>query len=98
MPFNTHKKTANNRRNERIRGRIKTLPDELRMGKWVALPVNKNNNMAGDLDAEPKFMVELRKQEADQTNYFAIDNKLDVRYEPYSTWVNNKWKKRLTEE
>ena len=97
-PLNLHKKTANNRRNERIRGRIKTLPDELKMGKWVALPPNKHNRNVGDLDAEPLFIEELRKQEADATNYFCIENNQDIRYEPYSAWINNKWKKRLTSE
>lgn len=98
MPFNRYKKTANNRRNQRLRGRTKRLPDELRMAKWVALPVNKHNITVGDLDAEPLYTEDLRKQEADATNYFCIQNNQDIRLEPYSTWINNKWKKRLTSD
>ena len=93
--MNRYKKSANTRRNEWLRSRRKqALPLNLRMAKWVALPVSKDNHLAGDLSQEPITIIELRKQEADQTNWFLAENDSPIRYEPYSTWVNYKWKKK----
>ncbi len=96
-PFNRHKKTANSRRNEWIRGKPKPLAEHFRMDTWVALPVSPENNMLGDLNAEPRFEVQLRKCEADQTNHFCIQNKQDYRYEKKSSWLNiwRQWNRKL---
>jgi hypothetical protein len=63
------------------------------MAKWVALPVSKDDYLAGDLSAQPLTIAELRKQEADQTNWYLAHNNSPIRYEPYSAWANYKWKK-----
>jgi len=101
MPFNRYKKTANNRRNAYRRwsrwhpSRRKPLLGIHKMDVWVALPVSPTDNERGDLDAQPSMEVELRKQEADHTNYFLIHNNQSIRYEKKSDWLKNKWEKRL---
>ena len=97
--MNRYKKSANTRRNEWIRSRIKKpLIGELVMSTWVCLPVHPTDFLRGDLDAEPLFEVELRKQEADATNYFLIHNSQETRYEKKSEWVSHKWKKKLKKD
>tara|TARA_R100000008_G_scaffold44268_1_gene25737 strand:+ start:807 stop:1163 length:357 start_codon:yes stop_codon:yes gene_type:complete len=102
--FKKYKKSANTRKNEWRRwsrwhpSRRKPLSPELVMAMWVGLPVDPNNPSVGDLDAEPLMETELRKQEADATNYFLIENNQPMRYEPKARWLENKWKKRLTED
>jgi len=93
--MNRYKKSANTRRNEWIRSRAKIVPDELRMSTWVLLPACPLDNSRGDLNAVPQAEVELRKQEADYTNYFLIQNSQPQRYEKKSDWINNKWRKKL---
>lgn len=103
--FRRYQKNANTRRNEwRRRSRWhpsrhrKPLEPHLRMYQWVVLPVDPNNSERGDLDAEPIGEIELRKQEADFTNYFLIQNGQTQRYEMKSEWINHKWKKRLEKD
>ena len=93
--MNRYKKSRNTRRNEWIRSRPKPLAGIHKMDVWVALPISSTNNERGDLDAQPSMEVELRKQEADHTNYFLIHNNQSIRYEKKSDWIKNKWRKKL---
>tara|TARA_R110002051_G_C8424051_1_gene452374 strand:+ start:164 stop:460 length:297 start_codon:yes stop_codon:yes gene_type:complete len=93
-----YKKSSNQRRNERIRARIDPpMPTHLRMDKWVALPVDDENPMRGDLNNPYTIETELRQQEADYTNQFLIECNQNIRYEKKSKWLKNKWEKRLNE-
>jgi len=93
-PFNRHKKTHNTRRNEWHRGKRKRLEGHLIMSQWVMLPVDPNDPRRGDMNAEPLMEVQLRKQEADFTNYFNIENGQPQRLEKKSEWITNKWNKK----
>ena len=92
--FNRYKKSANQRRNERIRNKRKQIPPEQRMFEWVALSVDPQNNERGDLSSQPKFKIKSRKWEIDEINYFSIHNNQHIRYEKESTWLNYKWKQK----
>ncbi len=93
-----YKKSSVTRRNEWFRRMPKRLEGHLQMFMWVCLPVSLRDNERGDLDAQPLGELELRKQEADFTNYFLIENGQPQRYEKKSEWLNHKWKKKFEKD
>jgi hypothetical protein len=93
-----YKKSSNQRRNERIRMRIPSpMPNHLKMDTWVALPVDEENIMRGDLNKPYTIETDLRKQEAEYTNMFLVEHNQNIRYERKKDWIKNKWEKRLNE-
>ena len=73
------------------------MPKHLKMEAWVALPVDSENIMRGDLNQPYTIETNLRQQEAEYTNKFLIEHNQNIRYEKKSDWIRNKWKKRLNE-
>ena len=74
------------------------MPNELKMDVWVCLPVDPDNIVKGDLNQPYTMETELRQQEAEYTNNFLLEHNQNIRYEKKSSWLKNKWSKRLSED
>jgi hypothetical protein len=84
--MNRYKKSSNQRRNERIRGKInkKKINPSLKLEIWVALPIDEYNKI--NFNSNPISEVSLRKQEVDYTNNFLELNNQQIRYVKKSDW------------
>ena len=93
MPFNRYKKSANTRRNERLRSKKKSFwfkwreNHERNNPEIKVILVHKENNKI----CEPKRLQNLREVEIDQVNQFLEINDSTIKWIKLSEY----WKERL---